>query len=136
MSLVFTGLALYVIYRVSTFNGDIKRPPPRVVDLEMLALRREAHKFSGIDPTAYERFTRELDRAANLIRDPHESSRALYAAIDALQDLGLDDRYEVQGDVTALAHKIGIAFEQRIFDQALLEKKMFAPRYLNRRVTE
>ena len=59
-----------------------------------------------------------------------------YAAIDALQDLGLDDRYEVQGDVTALAHKIGVAFEQRIFDQALLEKKMFAPRYLNGRVTE
>ena len=102
----------------------------------MLALRREAHKYSGIDPTAYERFTRELDRVANLIRDPHESSRALYAAIDALQDLGLDDRYEVQGDVTALAHKIGVAFEQRIFDQALLEKKMFAPRYLNGRVTE
>ena len=45
---------------------------------------KEAHKYSGIDTTAYERFTRELDRAANLIRDPHESSRALYAAIDAL----------------------------------------------------
>ena len=65
-----------------------------------------------------------------------EGKSPLYAAIDALQDLGLDDRYEVQGDVTALAHKIGVAFEQRIFDQALLEKKMFAPRYLNGRVTE
>jgi len=135
MALVFTGLALYAIYRVSTFE-HAPVSPPKEIDLPMLAIRREAHAYSGIDPIAYERFTQELDRASSLIADPHESSRALYSAIDALQDLGLDDRYEVQDEVNALAYKLGMTFEQRIFDRAILENKMFAPRYLNERITE
>tara|TARA_B100000131_G_scaffold53378_1_gene48195 strand:+ start:231 stop:626 length:396 start_codon:yes stop_codon:yes gene_type:complete len=129
MTLVFTVGALTALYKISNFKHV--RALPMVFDPELVALKRRAHAYSGIDPEAYHAFRRSLDLAEARIDDPDESTKALYEAIghlDAIAMTGVE--YEIDDDIESISTSIGVLMETKIRERARYNNIAFHGRYL------
>jgi len=87
--------------------------------------KREAHKYSGLNPELYYTFTNELDMHQATMSSP----RHLYLALDALEELALYTRGTSSGvrdEVRILVCNLGDAAELEL----ILKGVRFTPKYL------
>jgi len=99
------------------------------------ALKKEAHKYSGIGPDDFKTFLSQLRRCELLAHDdPRRAATHLYYAIDALQSLALFNNYQVSDEIDALCEKIGYEYEIMLFEHSLKKRIVFQGRYLNKRI--
>lgn len=95
--------------------------------------KNQAKKYSGVSPTKYSEFINNLELSEQMSYSVTQSSKYLYKALDALQDIPL---YAVDGssglisEIHELASSIGDAMERNIAQTAATQGVRFVPRYM------
>ena len=93
--------------------------------------KKQAKKYSGVSPEKYSEFVNNLYLSEQMSYSVTQSSKYLYKALDALQDIPL---YSVGGssgliqDIHELTSSIGDAMERNIAQTAVSQGIRFVPR--------
>ena len=94
------------------------------------------HPYSGLDPENWNRFLENLhtfEKSASSQVD--EAGSALYAAIEAIRDLGLSlrraDDANIQETLAGIAFQLAIEGETILNQNAVSQGTYFFPKYLN-----
>lgn len=94
------------------------------------------HPYSGLDPANWSRFLENLhtfERSASNGID--EAGPALYAAVEAIRDLGLSlrraDDAGIQETLAGIAFQLAIEGETILNQNAISQGTYFFPKYLN-----
>ena len=122
-------MALYLLGATGFLTYLLTAQRKRVT-LDLYDLKLEAHAFSGVDPTEFMAFLKNLDKIELYIDEPDMASYFLYTALDHLSNLKFS-KYGIEADIEDIVSKIGFAAELSIMDSAIREKKRFTPKYLN-----
>jgi hypothetical protein len=95
--------------------------------------KSQAKKYSGVCPAKYSEFVNNLELSEQMSYSVTQSSKYLYKALDALQDIPL---YAVDGssglisEIHELASLIGDSVERNIAQTAIKQGVRFVPRYI------
>ena len=94
----------------------------------------EAHKYSGLNPELYYRFLNNMKLMKQTLPSSVDtSSYYLYAALENLQDIGLESKGGSSGfieNLHDLASRIGDAAELLILQEAVQQGVRFNPKYI------
>lgn len=107
---------------------------PQLVKTKSLdEYKSQAKRYSGVSPEKYSEFINNLELSEQMVYSVTQSTKYLYKALDALQDIPL---YSVGGssglisDIHELASSIGDAMERNIAQTAISQGVRFVPRYI------
>jgi hypothetical protein len=95
--------------------------------------KMQAHAYSGLSPSVYAQFVNNLELAEQTTYSVTLSSRYLYKALDALQELALyttTGSAETVPDVYVIVKAIGNEVESIIAENAARQGVRFVPRFL------
>ena len=95
--------------------------------------KQKAKKYSGLSPDKYSEFVNNLELSEQTLYSVTLSTKYLYKAIDALQDLPLYAKGGSSGlieEIHEMASSIGDAMERQIAKTALDQGVRFNPRYI------
>jgi hypothetical protein len=95
--------------------------------------KMQAHAYSGLSPSVYTQFVNNLELAEQTTYSVTMSSRYLYKALDALQELALyttTGTAETVQNVYAIVRGIGNEIESIIAETATRQGVRFVPRFL------
>lgn len=122
-------MALYLVAATGFLTYLLTSQRQRVT-LNLRDFKREAQKFSGVDPTEFMAFLNNLNKIELYLDEPDIASYFLYVALDHLNNLKFN-KFGIEREIDELVSKIGFAAELSIMDSAIREKKRFTPKYLN-----
>lgn len=112
---------------------NVKTQP---INYELEDLKEDVHKYSGLNPDAYESFINNIELMEKHIQagNVELSEYYLHNAIESVEELALyltGSATESMEQILTIARKIGIESEKLIMNVALYKKIQFRPRYLN-----
>ena len=94
------------------------------------------HPYSGLDPVNWSRFLDNLHAFEQLVSSQiDDAAGALYAAIEAIRDLGLGlrraDDTHIQEELAGISFQLAIEGETILNQNAVSQGVYFFPKYLN-----
>jgi hypothetical protein len=124
MAIVLVGVIGYMAYILSG--------APVSWSQEEEDIKKDALKYSGINPDEFKLFGEEMTLAEEFIREkPRQAATHLYRALDHFENLGTHNHYDVQEEIHEIAVRMALAVERSILDSALKNGINWTPRYLN-----
>lgn len=130
MAFILLGVGIVLASKLA-FKEEPEEDP-------FMDLKREAHVYSGVNPTVFMHFISKFNLAQrHMYIDVRLAQKYMLESIDSLEDIALyaeSGDYDIQEPIHVLAKKIGYAFENRLMNIAINKGVVLYPKYLNNRI--
>jgi len=130
MAFILLGIGIVLASKLA-FKEEPEEDP-------FMDLKREAHRYSGINPSVFMEFISKFNLAQRyMYSDVHTAQKYMLESLDRLEDVALyaeSGDYDIQEPIHELSMKIGYIFENRLMTIAVNKGVVLYPKYLNNRI--
>lgn len=130
MAFILLGVGIVLASKLA-FKEEPEEDP-------FMDLKREAHKYSGVNPSVFMDFISKFNLAQRYMHtDVTIAQKYMLESLDNLEDIALyaeSGDYDIQEPIHDLSNKIGYTFENRLMNIAINKGVALYPKYLNNRI--
>jgi len=130
MAFILLGISIVLASKLAFKEDRVEDP--------FFEFKREAHKYSGVNPDAFMSFIARLNLAQRYMNvDVRVAQTYMLESLESLENLALyaeSGDYDIQEPIHDLAKRIGYAFEDKLMNIAVNKGVTLYPKYLNNRI--